>query len=302
MPLISVIIPTTRRPKLLMRAVDSVLTQTLTDLEVVVVVDGPNPETVDGLAKIADNRLRVIQNLTPLGAAEARNAGAASARAEWLAFLDDDDQWVRHKLERQLATTGSPDAAIIVACLAEIVTSNGRYVWPRRIYDNSIPLADYLFDRRSFFKGETGLQTSCLLMPRKLFDGLKFTYAHDDWDFVLRAVALANARIITVPEPLVIFYQDEERAALSSSFPWRSSLDWIEQKRPFISRRAYSGFCLTVVAPQAAKVGKCSVFFMLLYRAFRNGFPRPTHIALYLVFWLRLRPSIANYLRRLTSS
>jgi glycosyltransferase involved in cell wall biosynthesis len=302
MPLISVIIPTTRRPELLVRAVGSVLTQTLTDLEVIIVVDGPNPETFARLKEITDGRIRVIQNLTPLGAAEARNVGVAKARSEWLAFLDDDDQWVPHKLERQLAIAGSADAATIISCLAEIITSNGRYVWPRRIYDNSIPLADYLFDRKSFFKGETGLQTSCLVMARKLFDSLKFTYAHDDWDLVLRAVALRNVRIVTVAEPLVIFYQDKQRAALSASFPWRSSLDWIEQNRPFVSRRAYSGFCLTVVAPQAAKTGKCSVFFMLLYRAFRNGFPRPTHIVLYLVFWLRLRPLIGNVLRRVTSS
>ena len=180
MSLISVIIPTTRRPELLMRSLGSVLTQTLTNLEVIIVVDGPNPETFARLAEITDGRLRVIQNQTPLGSAEAKNVGVAKARGEWLAFLDDDDQWVPHKLERQFAMARSPDAAVIISCLAEIITSNGRYVWPRRIYDNSTPLADYLFDRKSFFKGEAGLQTSCLVMPRKLFDGLKFTYAHDD--------------------------------------------------------------------------------------------------------------------------
>ena len=121
-------------------------------------------------------------------------------------------------------------------------------------------------------------------------------------DLLLRAVKLRNARIVTVTEPLVIFYQNEQRESLSSSFPWRSSLDWIEKNRPYISRRAYSGFCLTVIAPQAAKTGAYSVFFMLLYRAFQKGFPRPTHVILYLIFWFRPRLLIGNILGLVTKS
>jgi glycosyltransferase involved in cell wall biosynthesis len=270
-----------------MRSLASVLGQTLVDLEVIIVVDGPNPETIANLAGIADCRVHVVKNDVSLGAAEARNIGVATAQAAWVAFLDDDDEWVPHKLEHQLAAPGSSDEAVIVSCLSEIKTLHGCFVWPRRVYDNATAIDDYLFDRRSLFQGEAMLQTSSLLMPRSLVGGLKFTYAHDDWDFLLRAVKLRNARIVTVAEPLVNIYQDEQRESLSGSFPWRSSLDWIEKKRPHISRRAYSGFCLTVVGPQAAKTGSMSVFFMLLYRAFRNGSPRLTHIALYIVFWLR---------------
>jgi glycosyltransferase involved in cell wall biosynthesis len=270
-----------------MRALASVLAQTLPDLEVIIVIDGPNPETIANLADIADSRVRVVKNEVTLGAAEARNIGVAAAQAAWVAFLDDDDEWVAHKLERQLAAAGSSDEAVIVSCLSDIKALQGRYIWPRRVYDNSVAIDDYLFDRRSLFQGETMLQTSSLLMPLSLANDLRFTYAHDDWDFILRAVKLRNARIVTVAEPLVIIYQDEERESLSASFPWRSSLDWIEKKRSDISRRAYSGFCLTVVGPQAAKAGNTSVFFMLLYRAFRDGSPRPTHLVLYFVFWLR---------------
>ncbi len=55
------------------------------------------------LGKIADKRLRVIQNAERLGSAQARNVGIASALGEWVAFLDDDDEWVSNKLELQLA-------------------------------------------------------------------------------------------------------------------------------------------------------------------------------------------------------
>ena len=92
--MISVIIPTARRPQLLMRAVNSVLAQSMSDLEVVVVIDGPDPETTQILSGVADHRFRFIQNPRSLGSAEARNVGVAAARGEWMAFLDDHDEWL----------------------------------------------------------------------------------------------------------------------------------------------------------------------------------------------------------------
>jgi len=284
-----------------MRAVASVLIQSFADLELIVVIDGPNPETVAALANITDSRVRILQNEKALGAAEARNVGVAAARGDWVAFLDDDDQWVADKIECQLAAAGSQINSIIVSCLSKIMTPNGQYIWPRRIYDNLTPIDDYLFDRKSLFKGEATLQTSSLLMPRTLFNSLKFRQVHDDWDLVLRAVKHKNARIITVAKALVVLHPDEERDSLSTTFPWRRSLEWIEENRPQISRRAYSGFCLTVVGNQAAKAGDYSALPMLLYRAFRRGSPRPVHIVLYFTFWLlpiRSRPWIRNIWQR----
>src|SRR5690242_19678911 len=99
MALVSVIIPTTRRPAQLRRALDSVFAQTYREFEAIVVVDGPNPDTVAMLAACGEARLRVLQNDHPLGPGLARNAGAAAARGDWLAFLDDDDEWQPENLE-----------------------------------------------------------------------------------------------------------------------------------------------------------------------------------------------------------
>ena len=63
MPQISVIIPTKGRPDLLMRAVGSALGQTLSDLEVIVVVDGDDPETIVRLGSVADRRLKQVAPL-----------------------------------------------------------------------------------------------------------------------------------------------------------------------------------------------------------------------------------------------
>jgi glycosyltransferase involved in cell wall biosynthesis len=283
--MISVIVPTANRPQLVTRAVKSALAQSLTNIEVVIVIDGPDPETTQALNAIADHRLRLIQNTRPRGSAEARNVGVRAAQGKWVAFLDDDDEWLKDKLELQLAVT-SPDSFVIVTCLSYVVTSLQRYIWPRRVYDNACPLDEYLFDRRSWFRGDVMLQCSSLLMPRQLCLELMFRPVHDDWDMLLRAAKARGVEIVTVKQPLVIHHTEDGRESLGASFDWRSSLDWADTHRFLFSRRAYAGFCLTIIAPQAAKAGNHSAFFVLLYCALRHGSPRPIQLALYLAIWL----------------
>ena len=285
--MISVIVPTAHRPQLLMRAVTSVLAQSMSDLEVVVVVDAPIClETTQLLSDIADRRLRFIQNPRSLGSAGARNVGIKAARGEWIAFLDDDDEWLRDKLELQLATAGPVNHLVIVSCLSYVVTPLQRYIWPRHIYDGASSLDEYLFDRRTWFRGDVMMQCSSLLMSRQLSLELMFTPEHDDWDILLRAVNAKGVRIVSVGKPLVIHHTEDGRNSLGASFDWRKSLMWADNNRSLINPRAYAGFCLTIVSPQAAKAGDYSAFLVLLYRAFRYGYPRPIHFALYLAIWL----------------
>ena len=119
--LVSVVIPTLNRPKLLLRAINSVLRQTHRDIEVIVVIDGPDSNTVSAVRTVNDPRLQVIVNPQSLTAAGARNAGADHARGEWIAFLDDDDEWLACKLERQIAFT-SGHAPALFSCLNRVVT------------------------------------------------------------------------------------------------------------------------------------------------------------------------------------
>ncbi len=284
--MISVIVPTVHRPQLLSRAINSILAQSISDLEVVVVIDGPDPETVRLLNDIADRRLRFIQNAQSLGSAEARNVGIRAARGEWIAFLDDDDEWLKDKLELQLAAAESVNHLVVVSCLSHVVTPLQRRVWPRRIYDNTSRLDEYLFDRRSWFRGDVMLQCSSLLMSRQLCRELMFGPEHDVWDLLLRAVSTKGAKIVTVNKPLVIHHTEDGRDSLGANFNWRKSLLWADNNRSLISRRAYAGFCLTIISPQAAKAGDYTAFFVLLYRAFRYGYPRPIQLALYLSIWL----------------
>ena len=107
--MISVVIPTHNRADLLPRAIKSVQNQTWTDLEIVVVSDGSEDDTkavVEALAK-DDDRIRFIEYFPAKGGNVARNTGIENAAGEYVAFLDDDDEFMPEKLEKQMAVMES---------------------------------------------------------------------------------------------------------------------------------------------------------------------------------------------------
>jgi glycosyltransferase involved in cell wall biosynthesis len=99
-PKVSVVIPTYNRAATVPRAIESVLAQTVTDLEVIVVDDGSSDETGKVLSEIFGDRIRYYAQANQ-GASVARNRGVEEARGEWIAFLDSDDLWESEKLEWQ---------------------------------------------------------------------------------------------------------------------------------------------------------------------------------------------------------
>jgi glycosyltransferase involved in cell wall biosynthesis len=287
MAVVTVVLPTLHRPQLLLRALDSVFMQTHRELEVIVVVDGPDPETSAALQSVKDARLRVIENPKSMTAAGARNIGAANATGEWIAFLDDDDEWLPQKLERQLAHAVGR-GTVLVTCLSKIVAPDYTAIAPDLIYDNRTPLDEYLFDRASLSSPPGFIQTSSHLVPRDLYIRAPFKTdnPHDDWDYLLTLSKRLGVRIETVPEVLTIVHVDEPRPSLSRSGTWAASLAWIDSTRSILTRRAYSGFCLGVVGPRAAKERAYVAFFALLYRAVRYGTPRPWQVMLFISLWI----------------
>jgi glycosyltransferase involved in cell wall biosynthesis len=100
-PKVTVVIPTYNRLGIVPRAIESVLAQTVTDLEVIVVDDGSSDDTAKGLAERFGDRIRYFAQVNQ-GASVARNRGIEEARGEWIAFLDSDDLWEKDKIEWQL--------------------------------------------------------------------------------------------------------------------------------------------------------------------------------------------------------
>ena len=101
------VLPVFNRQDVIADALKSVLDQTYTDLEVIVVDDGSTDATLSEVARVADSRVRVIQNSGARGAGSARNAGIALATGRYLAFQDSDDWWHPEKLAVQMHTLTS---------------------------------------------------------------------------------------------------------------------------------------------------------------------------------------------------
>lgn len=101
MTTVSVIIPTYNCIQYLPRALDSVLSQTHNDFEVIVIDDNSSDETQAYLSRILDKRIKVLKT-TGVGASEARNVGIRESSNDFIAFLDADDFWTPEKLETQL--------------------------------------------------------------------------------------------------------------------------------------------------------------------------------------------------------
>ena len=103
MPKVSVIIPTCNRAGFLRGAIDSVLSQTFQDFEIVVVDDASTDNTPEIVACFHDERIKFIRHKSRKGAAIARNTGITNSKCDYIAFLDDDDEWFPDKLAKQMA-------------------------------------------------------------------------------------------------------------------------------------------------------------------------------------------------------
>lgn len=102
MPKVSIVIPTYNRAWLLRKAILSVLNQTYQDFEIIVVDDASNDNTIDVISALNDKRIKYIRNEYNKGEAGARNTGILNTNGQYIAFLDDDDEWLPKKLELQV--------------------------------------------------------------------------------------------------------------------------------------------------------------------------------------------------------
>jgi glycosyltransferase involved in cell wall biosynthesis len=101
-PMISIIIPTYNRANLLPRAIESIVEQTCSSWELLIIDDGSTDNTEEVLQKYLSSKVRYVKCPHSGLPAIARNVGIHKAQGEWIAFLDSDDVWLPEKLEKQM--------------------------------------------------------------------------------------------------------------------------------------------------------------------------------------------------------
>jgi glycosyltransferase involved in cell wall biosynthesis len=111
-PFVSVIIPTYNRVNTLGRAIDSVLKQTFTNFEIIVVDDGSTDQTSELLSRYIDDRIRIIKHERNKGVTAAKNTGLNHIQGEWFCNLDSDDELLPETLEETLSIPAKVDPRI----------------------------------------------------------------------------------------------------------------------------------------------------------------------------------------------
>lgn len=202
MPSVSIIIAAYNSETTINETIESVLKQTLTDLEVIVIDDGSTDNTCQKIRAINDSRVKLFPYENG-GVAKARNRGIAKAEGKYIAFLDHDDLWTPNKLEDQVsALEKSPDAGVA-------------YSWTIYMYSEENPVR-YVKSPPVYFQGNVYGQillynfvgSGSNLLARKEavqsvgeFDAAPLS--NEDWDYYIRLAAQWS--FVVVPQYHIIY-------------------------------------------------------------------------------------------------
>jgi glycosyltransferase involved in cell wall biosynthesis len=200
MPLISVVIPVYNNETTIQETIESVLSQSFSDLELIVINDGSQDSTLKIVSSILDPRLKVF-SYPNAGLAATRNRGVSHASGEYISFIDADDLWTPDKLEAQFkALQGNPQAAVAYSW-TDWIDESGQFLRPGgHISVNGDVFATLLL--RDFVEsGSNPLIRAEALAEVGGFD--ESLPAVEDWDMWLRLAA--RYEFVCVPSPQILY-------------------------------------------------------------------------------------------------
>lgn len=291
--IVTVVIPTRNRPKLLERAINSVLKQSFKSFEILVIIDGNDVVTKTMIEELNDPRIRYIMNIVSVGGGQARNIGVENAKGEWIAFLDDDDEFLPDKLHKQYSKVLESTSKYPIGYCKIIARSPKKdYIWPRREMRKNEHLGDYILSRETLFQGEGLIQTTMIFAPKELLVKVPFgsnLKRHQEWDWLIRvANSKEDIEFVFANEVLGIWYIEEERESISAQKGWEFSYKWINNYlvEGKVTKRAYASFLMTVVAGIAVKENEKKAFLYLLKSAIKKGQTKLIDFILYFGIWI----------------
>lgn len=202
MPKVTVIIATYNAIAYLPSNVDSVIKQTFTDFEVLIVDDGSTDETVEWVSKLVDPRVRLISQANQ-GVAVARNQGIASAQGEYVAFLDADDLWEPTKLEKQVkCLEENPQVGLVNTSIVNI-DEQGKPLGAVNASDVEGNVLKYIVEENLILCGSAPMVRRSCLEAVQGFD--QKLMSAEDWELWIRLAARYDFAVIK--EPLVLYRQ-----------------------------------------------------------------------------------------------
>lgn len=204
-PLVSVIIPLHNREKTIGRAIDSVLQQTYSHVEIIIVDDCSIDNSLEVVGNYSNDNLKVIRLSENHGASYARNIGIQNSSGELVAFLDSDDEWCKYKLETQI---GYMQVNMLEACFCSY-TQISRSGVRKQIPDKVLYPYEIIESNICKILSYTNIVgTPALIISREVIDDVGLFDVSlpklEDYDYAIRLVQKYKLGFIS--EPLLYAY------------------------------------------------------------------------------------------------
>lgn len=185
--LISVIIPTYNRAYCLGNAIRSVLEQTYSNIELIVIDDGSTDNTENIISSIKDSRLRYIKLKKNGGPSKARNEGIKLAKGEYIAFHDSDDIWYKNKLAEQYKVMNDDPECQLVFCKYQIIKNSDKSIIP---CEDSFEVDNYQYGMFEILLNENKIGTPAIVVRKNILKKVGFFNINlstlEDWELCLR--------------------------------------------------------------------------------------------------------------------
>ncbi|HFU4376843.1 TPA: glycosyltransferase family 2 protein [Streptococcus suis] len=216
MPKVSIIIPVYNTEQYIGECIESILKQTLTDIELILIDDCSTDHSLTVLKSYADKdqRIRLVESAVNTGVGEARNKGIELATGEYIAFVDSDD-FVKEDMFEKLYAQAIKNQADLVLCDTGTFSSDGRAksVWYKAIYGKA--------ELKDIFHNT---QPTARIVSRKLIDRIQFRFLEGMGEGIYFELMIHARHITTVPEKLYI-YRSREGSLSTTPNPqnnWKS--------------------------------------------------------------------------------
>ncbi len=238
-PLISVIIPAYNAEAFIEKALNSVLTQSYPQFEVLIINDGSTDNTATIINRYQDTRIRLINQING-GLSNARNTGIKEARGNYLAFLDADDYWTHKKLEKQIALLSEHPEISFCSSQSRIETPEGAFLNDWLCPDISGSTLQTIFEHNAAITGSgSGIMVSKELQRQAgFFD--ESLHSLEDIDMWMRYAALAEYACI--PETLTIITKRPDSMSRNLATMRESAMQVLRKNRTLLSPSLQNGF------------------------------------------------------------
>jgi glycosyltransferase involved in cell wall biosynthesis len=242
-PLVSIVLPVFNREHLVARAIDSVLAQTFSNFELIIVDDCSTDSTRSVLERYRDTRrVTLIFSEKNLGGGGARNLGISHASGSLIAFQDSDDIWLPMKLAEQVSRLERQKDAGLCYCGALFTEGTQSYYIPEPIFDKLDGDMSEEILRRNTTSTQTLLIRREVLEESGLFDPTFKRY--QDWDLMIRIAQITDFLFLSDPMVIICATPNNISSVSVNDAIYRSVLlekysDLFEKRPDFAARNHY---------------------------------------------------------------